>query len=485
MGGEFQRATRVIEGLFARAKRTIHDATSESSAAQRLEELLRQNSEQQTPSPFDGAKLPPIPTPTKASDTTPQPQPNTAAMDAIREATFNKVAFDVKNQMLNQLLANGLISTERARSLMLVNDSDKVLELLKGLNDLIASGAKSSKQPQVEGFPELKIDKDLVGLCEKILLKTPPSETLDDIKGQDEAIRELRGMSIQIKDPTSAKRFGLNTTKGFLLCGPGGVGKTMSVKGLANEVSCPMLIVTASEIFGSLVGQSEQNARNVFKLARQVAASHPSGKCIIFFDEIDSIAPRRDSNVHEVTQGVVNIILNELDGLKADNSIIVIGATNRAHAVDGAFLSRLERKIEFVLPNEEVRIAIIKSDFEKRAKLADRKLLAQRIDWKKIGEATINWGGRELKKVAEAALKAKWWASEVEKEKDVGNVSTKDMIDVIDTLNPSVLQSLVNQGLKNEAIALMQQWELRKQASANGKVGDAPAAEKDKLASAG
>ena len=237
-----------------------------------------------------------------------------------------------------------------------------------------------------------------------------------------------------------------------------------------------MLIVTASEIFGSLVGQSEQNARAIFKLARQVAASHPSGKCIIFFDEIDSIAPRRDSNVHEVTQGVVNIILNELDGLKADNSIIVIGATNRAHAVDGAFLSRLERKIEFVLPNEEVRIAIIKGDFEKRAKLAERKLLTQRIDWKKIGEATINWGGRELKKVAELALKAKWWAGEVEKEKDVGNVGTKDMLAVIDTLNPSVLQSLVNQGLKNEAITLMQQWDTRKQASQDGKPDDAAAA---------
>ena len=231
MAGELQRAGRVLEGLLSRAKRTIHQATGNSDdpeAQKRLEELLRQHSDSQSPTAFNGAKLPPIPSQDKLSAAA--AQSSNAATDLMRAATFNKVALDVKNQTLNQLMANGLISTERARNLMLVNDPDKVLELLKGLNDLIESGAKSSQQPQIEGFPDLKIDKDLIGLCEKILLKTPPSETLDDIKGQDEAIRELRGMSIQIKDPNSAKRYGLSTTKGFLLCGPGGVGKTMSVK---------------------------------------------------------------------------------------------------------------------------------------------------------------------------------------------------------------------------------------------------------------
>lgn len=466
MAGELERASRAIGGLLDRARRSLHEATGDPDEAklEKIKELIRQHRELQEQDPQEllaEAKLPPIPsTPSEHAPETPPPAPS----DEQRIQNFKKTALLVKNQTLNQLATSGIVSRERAQNLTLITEPDKVMELLKGLYDLIASGMNNSSDSfKVERFPDLKIDKDLIPLFKEVFLEPSGAVRLDDVIGQDEAVRELRALAIQLTDPDSVRQHGLDITKGYLLAGPQGVGKTMAATGVSNEVSCPMLHIKRNNIFHGIVGSSEQKIHDIFRLARQVAASNPTGKCLLFIDEIDSIAIRRDRDVHEVTKAVLNILLDEMDGIQSDDSVIVLGATNMPSEVDGAFLGRLERKIDFVLPNAEVRIKILQNDFARREKKAGKALFSKNLDWEKIGSATIHWAGRQLDYIAEQALKKKWWSNTVDKvEGGAGNVTTSNILEIIDGLDTTVMQTLLNQGLKKEAIELMEKSDQRK-----------------------
>lgn len=160
-----------------------------------------------------------------------------------------------------------------------------------------------------------------------------------------------------IKRPELYERVGINAPAGVLLWGPPGCGKTLLAKAVANESRANFISIKGPELLNKYVGESERAIRQVFTRAR---ASVP---CVIFFDELDALVPRRDTSLSESSSRVVNTLLTELDGLNDRRGIFVIGATNRPDIIDPAMLrpGRLDKTLFIELPNKEEKIDIIKT----------------------------------------------------------------------------------------------------------------------------
>ncbi|KAI5863448.1 AAA-domain-containing protein [Durotheca rogersii] len=160
-----------------------------------------------------------------------------------------------------------------------------------------------------------------------------------------------------IQDPESFASMGLESPSGVLLWGPPGCGKTLLAKAVANESKANFISVKGPELLNKYVGESERSVRQVFSRAR---ASAP---CIIFFDELDALVPRRDGNGLEASARVVNQLLTELDGIGSRQGIYVIGATNRPDMIDPAILrpGRLGTNVFVDLPDEDGRVEILKT----------------------------------------------------------------------------------------------------------------------------
>ena len=160
-----------------------------------------------------------------------------------------------------------------------------------------------------------------------------------------------------IKRPEIYLRVGISAPAGVLMWGPPGCGKTLLAKAVANESKANFISVKGPELLNKYVGESERSVRQVFARAR---ASVP---CIIFFDELDALVPRRDSSLSESSSRVVNTLLTELDGLNNRRGIFVIGATNRPDMIDPAMLrpGRLDKTLYIELPNANERLEIMKT----------------------------------------------------------------------------------------------------------------------------
>lgn len=160
-----------------------------------------------------------------------------------------------------------------------------------------------------------------------------------------------------IKRPEIYLRVGISAPAGVLMWGPPGCGKTLLAKAVANESKANFISVKGPELLNKYVGESERSVRQVFSRAR---ASVP---CIIFFDELDALVPRRDSSLSESSSRVVNTLLTELDGLNNRRGIFVIGATNRPDMIDPAMLrpGRLDKTLYIELPNSTERHDILKT----------------------------------------------------------------------------------------------------------------------------
>ncbi|MFM9971019.1 MAG: AAA family ATPase [Burkholderiales bacterium] len=180
-----------------------------------------------------------------------------------------------------------------------------------------------------------------------------PDVKWSEIGGLERIKRELQVLIVRsLTNPGELEKAGITPPRGVLLHGPSGTGKTMIAKAIANEAGVNFLAVDGPEIFGKWLGESEAAIRHIFRVARQLSP------CIIFFDQLDAIAPKRgiDSG-SRTTERVVNQILSELDGIKAVANILVIGATNRIDLVDGAVLrpGRLGTRIYVPMPDEAER----------------------------------------------------------------------------------------------------------------------------------
>jgi ribosome biogenesis ATPase len=206
---------------------------------------------------------------------------------------------------------------------------------------------------------------------------TIPNVSWADI-GALEEVREELHLSIlePINHPEKFAKLGLSSPSGVLLYGPPGCGKTLLAKAIANECGANFISVKGPELLNKYVGESERAVRVVFQRAR---ASSP---CIIFFDELDALCPRRggDSS-NQSTERVVNQLLTEMDGLESRKMVYVIGATNRPDIIDPAMLrpGRLDKMLFVPLPSEEARISILKTCVRKMPiKGVDIKVLAKR-----------------------------------------------------------------------------------------------------------
>ncbi|NHI94012.1 MAG: AAA family ATPase [Candidatus Lokiarchaeota archaeon] len=183
-----------------------------------------------------------------------------------------------------------------------------------------------------------------------------PLVTYEDVGGLDDAIVRIREMvELPLKHPELFQALGIQPPKGVLLHGPPGTGKTLLAKAVSSETNCNFQVINGPEIMSKFYGQSESKLRDIFKQAEQKAPS------IIFIDELDSIAPKREEVTGEVERRVVAQLLALMDGLKDRGNVIVIGATNRPNAVDPALRrpGRFDREIEIGMPDRKGRREIL------------------------------------------------------------------------------------------------------------------------------
>lgn len=183
-----------------------------------------------------------------------------------------------------------------------------------------------------------------------------PRVTYEDIGGLGDEVRKVREMiELPLRHPELFDRLGVEAPRGVLLHGPPGTGKTLLAKAVANETAANFLSLSGPEIMSKFYGQSEENLREIFKQAQENAPS------IVFIDEIDSIAPKRDEVVGEVERRVVAQMLALMDGLQPRDKVVVIGATNRPNALDSAIRrpGRFDREIEIGIPDKNGRLEIL------------------------------------------------------------------------------------------------------------------------------
>ena len=198
--------------------------------------------------------------------------------------------------------------------------------------------------------------------CEGEPVKREDEERLDligydDIGGCRRQMAQIREMiELPLRHPTLFKTLGVKPPRGVLLYGPPGSGKTLIARAVANETGAFMMTINGPEIMSKMSGESESNLRQAFVEAEKNAPA------IIFIDEIDSIAPKRDKANGEVEKRVVSQLLTLMDGLKGRNNTVVIGATNRPNAIDPALrrFGRFDREIDIGVPDENGRLEIFR-----------------------------------------------------------------------------------------------------------------------------
>ena len=238
-----------------------------------------------------------------------------------------------------------------------------------------------------------------------------PNVTWDQV-GALERVREQLHTSIigPIRDPELYQGFGLQRPAGALLWGPPGCGKTLVAQAVANEAQASFILINGPELLNKYVGESERAVRELFQRARS------STPCILFFDEIDSLVPRRDNASTEAGARVVNALLTELDGAQDRSGIYVIGTTNRPDMIDAAMLrpGRLSVRLFVDLPTAQERIEILRAIYRTcHAETSDAemaRLPAVAADPRCADFSGADLGGLHTK-AAECALK-RWVAGQ-------------------------------------------------------------------------
>jgi len=224
-----------------------------------------------------------------------------------------------------------------------------------------------------------------------------PRVTYEDIGGLTEEVKKVREMiELPLKHPELFERLGVEAPKGVLLHGPPGTGKTLLAKAVASETNANFLSITGPEIMSKFYGESEERLREMFKQAEENAPS------IIFIDEIDSIAPKRDEVTGETERRVVAQLLALMDGLESRGKVVVIGATNRPNALDLALRrpGRFDREIEINIPNRAGRLEIL--NIHTRGMPLDAG-----VNLEQLADLTHGYAGADLSALCkEAAMRA-------------------------------------------------------------------------------
>jgi len=244
------------------------------------------------------------------------------------------------------------------------------------------------------------VTQDTVIHCEGEPIKREDEEKLDDVgyddiggcKGQLALIREM--VELPLRHPQLFKNLGIKPPRGVLLYGPPGSGKTLIGRAVANETGANFYIINGPEIMSKMAGESESNLRKMFQQAEENAPS------IIFMDEIDSIAPKREKTNGEVEKRIVSQLLTLMDGINQRAQIVVIACTNRPNSIDPALrrFGRFDREIDIPVPDETGRLQILS--------IHTRKMkLDEDVDLEKVAKLTHGYVGADLAQCCnEAAL---------------------------------------------------------------------------------
>jgi transitional endoplasmic reticulum ATPase len=293
--------------------------------------------------------------------------------------------------------------------LRLVGAEDYIRQLLEGRavtkGDYVPVGIMGRTIDFIVTSINPPVDAVIVGpetqiaLSEKVE-KAPreiPRVTYEDIGGLKEAIQKIREMvELPLKHPELFERLGIEPPKGVLLYGPPGCGKTLLAKAVANETNAHFISISGPEIMSKFYGESEQRLREIFEEAKKNAPS------IIFIDEIDAIAPKREEVTGEVEKRVVAQLLALMDGLESRGKVVVLAATNRPNALDPALRrpGRFDREIEIGVPDKQGRLEILQ--------IHTRNMpLAKDVDLNRLAEMTHGFTGADLAALCrEAAMRA-------------------------------------------------------------------------------
>ncbi|MEM3527663.1 MAG: AAA family ATPase, partial [Candidatus Bathyarchaeia archaeon] len=224
-----------------------------------------------------------------------------------------------------------------------------------------------------------------------------PIVTYEDIGGLHEQIQRIREMvELPLRHPELFQRLGIDPPRGIFLYGPPGCGKTLLAKAVANESDANFYVISGPEIMSKFYGESEARLREIFQKAQETAPS------IIFIDEMDAIAPKREEVTGEVERRVVAQLLSLMDGMASRENVIVIGATNRPNAIDPALRrpGRFDREIEIGVPDKQGRFEMLQ--------IHTRNMpIAKDVDFKRLSEITHGYTGADVAALCrEAAMKS-------------------------------------------------------------------------------
>ncbi len=227
-------------------------------------------------------------------------------------------------------------------------------------------------------------------------LRGVPQVTYEDIGGLKDEIQKVREMiELPLRHPEIFEKLGVEAPKGVLLYGPPGTGKTLLAKAVANESNAHFISISGPEIMSKFYGESEARLREIFKEAKEKAPT------IVFIDEIDSIAPKREEVTGEVERRVVSQLLSLMDGLEGRGKVIVIAATNRPNAIDPALRrpGRFDREIEIKVPDKKGRLEVLQIHTRHMPLTSD-------VDLEKLAAVSHGFVGADLEYLCkEAAMK--------------------------------------------------------------------------------
>ncbi len=295
---------------------------------------------------------------------------------------------------------------------------------------------------QVGDITELEILPQLPESM-KMEERTMPTVSYEDVGGIKEIIHKVREMiELPLRHPELFERLGIEAPKGVLLYGPPGTGKTLLAKAVASESGANFISISGPEVFSKWYGQTEENLRKIFDEAEKNAPS------IIFIDEIDAVAPKREEVTGEVERRTVSQLLTLMDGLKQRGKVIVIAATNRPNSVDPALrrAGRFDREIEFPVPDREGRLEILK--------IHTRNMPLKEVDLNWLADITYGYVGADILALAkEAAMSALRrvlpeikWKEEEELPKEIMEkliVTKEDFENALKMVEPSAMREVL------------------------------------------
>jgi transitional endoplasmic reticulum ATPase len=297
---------------------------------------------------------------------------------------------------------------------------------------------------RITEMTDVEVQSEPVDVSKLEGVKNLVEVTYEDIGGLKEEVKKVREMiEIPLKRPELFERLGISPPKGVLMHGPPGTGKTLLAKAVANESDAHFIAIQGPEIMSKYVGGSEERLRELFEEAEENAPS------IVFIDEIDAIAPKREEVSGEVERRVVAQLLTLMDGLKTRGQVVVIGATNRPDALDQAIRrgGRFDREIEIGVPDKDGRREVLQ--IHTRGMPLDEK-----VDLDEIAETTHGFVGADLESLCkEAAMRVlRRVLPDIKADEEIPKETLKKMIikkadfkEALKEIQPSALREVLVQ----------------------------------------